>query len=367
MHLSIFKKSSLITFLFATAIVTGQETPSTLQQQDAEMPMTEENTMVPGYNASCRINVQRSYDFFISGSFTYWQPIQENMKLGVISNTTNPLDLVNGDEVDLDFDYKPGFKVGLGMNFDYDKWDTFIEYTWFRGTEQVDVNLDPNNTQVNLLPAWQIPNFLNPEYNIGSEKWKLRMDLIDWDLARCYNVGTELCFHPFLGLRGAIINQSIRVDYINITPSDLATWPSTFIHQTSDSWGIGPRVGLSLNWNLGKGFRLYGNGEMDILFTQYDLKSTQTSAVTVANRYIVNQNNANYLREHAELDLGLGWGTYFLSNQYHIDFSADYGFQVFFDQNMFRSIASAQAVGKSTMPNGNLYIQGLTVSVRFDF
>ena len=41
------------------------------------------------------------------------------------------------------------------------------------------------------------------------------------------------------------------------------------------------------------------------------------------------------------------------NNKYHIDLRADYGFQVFFDQNMFRS-APAFAVGKGIVPNGNL-------------
>ena len=355
-------KFTLIPSLIAASFIAGKETK-------IEMSKSNENKdqMAPGYNASYRINVQRPSDFFITGSFTYWQPIQENMELGVVSNTSHPLDLVHGKQVNLDFDYKPGFKVGIGMNFDYDKWDTFIEYTWFRGTEHVHKNINPNNLKVALLPAWQIPDFLDPKYNLGSEKWKLSMDLIDWDLARGYNVGTQLYFRPFIGVRAALIDQSVHVKYINENPTQFFIWPSTFITQKSDSWGIGPRIGLSSNWKLSKEWRIFGNAEFDILFTQYDLKNIQSSAVSVANRYIVHQDDANYLRAHSELKLGFGWGTYLSSNKYHLDLSADYGFQVFFDQNMFRSTASAQAVGKSTLPNGNLYMQGLTASARFDF
>jgi hypothetical protein len=348
-------RCSLIATLFAISSVTGQGTSSMCEPT------------VPAYNAPCRISVDQCTDIFVTGSFTYWQPVQENMQLGVVSDTTDPLDLVNGKEIDLDYDFKPGFKVGMGMNFDYDNWDTFFQYTWFRGTERVSVDLDPANTEVNLLPAWQIPEFLNPQYNVGSEKWKLRIDLFDLDLARSYYVGTKLCFRPFVGVRGAIIDQKVNVDYVNVTPSDLFIWPSTSVVQTSNSWGIGPRVGLSSNWNFCGGWRFYGNGELDILFTQYDVKSTQTSDVTVANRFIVRQHDLNYLRTHVELELGLGWGQYLSCNRYHLDFSAGYGFQVFFDQNMFRNTFSAQGVGKGTMPNGNLYIQGLTATVRFDF
>ncbi len=368
MHFITSAKFSLPAFLLAVSLLVGQETQSMHPEKEMGMSTSmRERKMVGCYNSSCRINLGNPCNVFVSGSFIYWQPIQENMELGVVSNTTDDLDLVNGDDVDLHFRYKPGFKVGLGLNFDYDHWDTFVEYTWFRATEHVEKNLDCNNPDIALLPAWQIPNFLNPQYTSGSEKWRLRMDLVNWDLARSYFVGKHLCFRPFIGLRGAFIRQNVDVDYTNVTPSDLLIWPSTCVNESSRSWGIGPRMGLSSNWNFCNGFRLYGNGDVDVLFTQYDLRSKQSSAVTTANRYIVRKDDANYLRTHLDLGLGLGWGTYLDCKKYHLDLSADYSFQVFFDQNMFRNTVSAQAVGKGILPNGNLYLQGLTVTARFDF
>ncbi len=354
-------------FLFATSLLFSEEALCPAHENNQMKSMEQCEQMAPGYNASCRVHVERPCDFFISGSFTYWKPVQENMKLGVASDNSDALDLVKGNEVDLHSKYKPGFKVGLGMHFDYDNWESVIGYTWFRGTEHVRKNLHTDSLNICLLPAWEIPNFLDPQYQSGSEKWKLRMDFLDWDVARNYHVGKALCFRPFLGLRGAVMNQRVDVKYINTSATYLAVWPSTFIKQKSDSWGIGPRVGLTSKWQFCNGWRIYGDAEVDVLYTEYDLKSIQTSAVTVANRYIVRQHNANYLRTHVQLDLGLGWGAYFACNKYHIDLFADYGFQTFFDQNMFRSTASAQAVGKSTLPNGNLYIRGLTANLLFEF
>ena len=164
-------------------------------------------------DACCRIQVERSYDFFTELSFIYWQPIQENMSLGVVSDSSSVNDIVNGDVVDLDFTYKPGFKVGFGMNFDYGMWDTFLAYTWLRGTQEASASLNPNNLSKGLFPAWEIPSFLNPTYSSGSEKWTLQLHLIDWDLGRNYAVGTELCLRPFIGLCAAIIDQDLHVDY----------------------------------------------------------------------------------------------------------------------------------------------------------
>jgi hypothetical protein len=322
---------------------------------------------MPGYNAPCRIDVKGTRDFFTFGSFTYFQPIQENMNLGVLSNTTNSADIVNGEEISLNFDYKPGFKVGIGMDTGYDNWDTLLQYTWFRGTFGVSRSLDPNNTDINLLPAWQIPSFLNPLYHFGTETWGLKLDLVDFELARGYSVGRKLCFRTFFGVRAAFIRQDIKVDYTNTNSSYLVIYPNTQIIQDTSSWGVGPRAGITTNWKFDHGFRAIGDGEIDILYTQYDTKTTETTEATFPNNYIVRKNNNPFLRTHLGLKIGLGWGTYFSNCRYHFDFLADYGFQAFFDQNMFHSAVGTFALGKSVSPNGNLYIHGLTITSRFDF
>ena len=360
-------KLSLILSLVAISSASADYSGSDTTKKETAASKTEKNQMQAGYDASCRIAIDRSYDFFISGSFTYWRPSQDNMALGAVSDNSGDLDLVNAKIKNLDFDYKPGFKVGIGMNFDYDEWDSFIQYTWFRGTEHASKDLDSDDPSTVLLPAWQSPSFLNPQYNSGSEKWTLNLDLLDWDLARSYHVGKRLCFRSFLGLRAAWIHQKVHVEYVNKNLAMAAIWPSTEVSQKADSWAIGPRMGLSSNWDLTGGWRLFGDVEFDILCTHYDLESTQTSDVSTPNRYLVDDDDANYLRMHTELNFGFGWGTYFCSNKYYIDLSAGYGFQVFFDQNMFLSTVSNTAFGKNIAPNGNLYMQGLTASLRFDF
>jgi hypothetical protein len=361
MNVSNFIKSSFAACILANVALSAQAAQDPkLDTQQSPKEMTE------GYNASCCIDVGGSYDFFASASFIYWQPIQENMKLGIVSTSTTT-DIVNGYEQELNFNFKPGFKVGIGLNFDNDNWDTGFEYTWFHATENTSVSLDDSNTNIGLLPAWQVPNFLSPQYHYGYEEWKLKMDLLDWDLGRSFLAGKNLCIRPSIGLRSAWISQDATVNYVNTNASYAFIWPSTDVTQTTTSWGIGPKMGLGTKWNIAHGFRIEGSGEVDVLFTQYNLNSNQISNLSAASGYTVNQDGVNYLRTHLDLELGIGWGMYFSDNKYHLDFSADYGFQVFFDQNMFRRAVSAQALGVSEIPSGNLYITGLTLSARFDF
>lgn len=338
--------------------------------QEAD-PAKKKIRLMPGYNASSRIEVDRSSDVFTSLSFTYWNPLQERMEPGIAGDTSDPLYILEGKMIDADFGFKPGFKIGLGINMDHDKWDTLFQYTWFRGTFDTNKSVDPTEDKV-IYPSWMVPFFTSPLFYNVKQKWELGMDLLDWDLAKHYKVGKALSCRTSFGLRAAWIRQNLSVDYLDAVPF-FAVTENVSVKQSSDSWAIGPRMGLTTDWLLGKGFRLYGTGSGDLLFTQYtNLKFLQeglnaSGDVVSGTVYSVKQRDLNTLKTHIELEIGLGWGTYFAKNKWHIDLSAGYNFQTFFSQNMFRVFSDANALGVNTAPNANLYMNGLTTNLRLDF
>jgi hypothetical protein len=325
---------------------------------------------VAAYNAPSYINVCRNKNVYFTGNFTYWSASEENLELGVLNDTSDAAFDLNGHMVTQNFGFAPGFQVGIGSNLSRDNWDVFAQYTWFRNTDTVTTSLDPAGTK-ELIPLWGKPEATNPSYFFGQEKWRLEMDLVDVELGRTYYVGTALTFRPCLSIRGAFIRQRVDTDYQNETTSFLGHH-NVSVTQKSNSWAVGPRAGLYSSWLVGRGFRVYGSGSGDILFTQYtqlDLTqeaTTSAGVVPAGGVSSLQENNVNYLRAHLDLELGLGWGTYYADGRYHFDLSAGYGFQVFFNQNMFRGFSDDLSLS-ATLPNGDLFIQGLTVSARFDF
>jgi len=343
--------------------------------------------MMAAYNAPARIDVRGAWDFYATGSFIYWQPTQENMELGIAvpngtialvstTATQNP-----GSVVNMNFNYKPGFKVGLGMNFDYDNWDGYAEYTWFHGT-----NSQSSNTQGDTGAIWLFgysPSVLNSGNfvaNAVSESWKLKMDFADVQLARSYYVGTKLSFRPFVGARGAWIRQ--RANYAASLNTALAfsqgtgtatSGRSVSSNQNSTSWGVGPSLGLDTNWMLGYGLRIAGKAETDLLYTRYTTRTSELAFTTATGAILgqeqVKQKHVAYLRPHANLEMGFGWGSYFDNNNWHFDLLATYGFQVFWNQNMFRHFTTTPTTSQaiSNVPNGDLYVQGLNLTARLDF
>lgn len=353
------------------------------------------------YNYPARVTTRCPWNVFFDASFIFWQPIQENMELAVVNTT--PLsaggllqsDTLGGTGLDfylvnMKFKYKPGFKVGLGGNFDYDNWDVHAEYTWFHNTQRQSTGT-PAVGQ--LLPTWGVPQdfagapvvAVAPLAQSASEKWRLGMDLIDLVMGRWCYMGTKLVIHPFSGARAAFIRQKANLSYGSNGAFTTATGATTLLQgagtfsvkEVSHSWAIGPEIGIDANWNLGSGFRLLGTAEYDLLFTKYTklylaqnwtpLAGVNTTASLPGPIY-AHQSKYIALRSHIDLEMGLGWGTYIDCNNWYLDFAATYGFQVFFDQNMFRFWAQDPIYGARTIsPHGNLYVQGLTVTARLDF
>lgn len=337
------------------------------------------------YNYPAAIQTRCAWNLSFDASFLYWQPIQENLEPGLASPNLPPFSIANPrvrDVINFDVDFKPGFQVSCGWKTDYDGWDTHAEYTWFHSTQHQFSNAPEGSY---LLPHWAAPaNEYSNVYNSANEHWNLKLDIIDADLGRCMYVGTKLVVRPYGGARAAWIRETVNVQYVNTgTPaaSAIAFLADNNVHMKSNSWALGPRGGIDANWNLGKGFRFFGNSSADILFTRYtkllrevtnEAFSTPVTTPPVGGTIAAltytattNQKNYNCLRTHLDIDIGIGWGTYWDCNNWYTDIALGYEFQVFFDQNMFRHVD--YTTGNSFTPNGNLYIQGLTAKFRLDF
>lgn len=367
---------------------------------------SDENPTIAAYNYPARIETQRPWNVFTEFSFNYWQPSQENMEVGELDKGTTESIATSGGKttsiatsdsfksIKMDFDFKPGFSIGVGYKFAHDAWDLFLKYTWFHNrnkkheTASNFVLFDANSE--NIAPTWGTPveTGENINFQFASEKWKLGMDIIDLDLGRWCYIGRKFTVHPILGARAVWIEQNVHVSYTNGFTSFTVDVPGLLgggflvanrkVHDTSHSWAVGPKIAVEMNWMLGYGFRLFGNGEVDLLFTRYSsIKEKSVTAGTVVgiidfipfNFELTDQTKGkdkkvDCLRTHLDLDLGFGWGTYLNKSKFYLDCAAEYTFQVFFDQNMFRHDVKDP---NSFIPNGNLYIQGLTVTLSFDF
>lgn len=345
--------------------------------------------LIPAYNAPSRPELRCSWDLYVKGSIIYWQAIQENMELAdeafYPTSFATSTAAVLYKTLNFDNKYKPGFKVDFGFKFGYDNWDLFAEYTWYHTNHMTTKAFAPG-VSIGGLPA---TGFTGPVllsrttgtdgilgtatdvFNTVTRQWKLKLDFIDLMLARNYFVGKKLTLRPAFGARAAYIRQSIILNQlsndtevgIDVTHA-LSLGTNNYSANKMLSWGYGLRGLLEVDYLLGGGFRMLGNGSFDLLYTRYNLTNNFNSpnlapSVLTASKQI--QKHADFLRPHAELEFGFGWGGCSCGGKWYFDIEAAYGFQVFWDQNMSLDPTD------TTLPANDLFLHGGRFSIRVDF
>lgn len=345
-------------------------------------PATLQAPTMAAYDAPSRTDTRCSWDVWVDASFTYWQPIQDNMEFALTQTTSlaNTSTIgVQGSAVQQGFDYQPGFKVGGGWAAkDHDQWDFASEYTWFRGSQHTKTNGDGTVVGSGLLPLVGVAGVLlnnthlnsyAQAYNTADSKWKLHMDFVDANMGRWHYVGMDFTMRPYVGARGAWIRQDRKVSFVNNGSTGGASGSAgTYtVRDGSHSWAVGPEVGFSSKWMVAEGFRFEGDAQADILYTQYTkIYHTESGTPVFQPAYAVDtkETKMGTIRTHLDLELGIAWGSYFDNNNWYIDLAATYGFQVFFNQNVFRALSNSE---QSRPTLANLYVQGLTFTTRLDF
>lgn len=324
------------------------------------------------YNAPHGIDLLCQWDITVSASFLWWEAKEDNLEPGTIENI-NENSQPNTKEFNqkqMDFQYKPGFKVGLGMNFDCDNWRIYAEYTYLRpsitGSANTLFPLPAELTSSNLSTKWIPPVDQAFSFNQISTDWDLSLDVLDLELSREYYVGRCLTFNTFAGLKAAWIGQQydVKLGALNDDPQQQA---SLISKNKTNNWGVGPRMGLGTNWLFCDGFRFFANGSASILYTKYTTNTINASLINsneVTTQTIdFKGDNICSLKPEADMTLGLGWGDFFCCSKWYFDLEVGYTFMVFWDQNQFQSFNNTywEAAG------GNLVFHGLTVTARLDF
>lgn len=335
------------------------------------------------FNAPSKIELLCQWDLTISASFIWWEAKEDNIEPGVIKAgvniSPNPTNYIPIQEQiiqsQMDYKYKPGFKVGLGVNYDCDNWRLYTEYTYLHpstsGSAVAEAPEDPI-TDSFISTKWWLLDVTEPgrDFNSISTTWDLDVDIIDLELSRKYYVGNSLTFNTIVGLKAAWVGQKYTTKMQELDP-DGAVYREK---NETENWGVGPRMGLGTNWVFCNGFRIFANGCASILFTKFTTDTINASlenaivATLPPLTYSANYRGVNYcsLKPEADMSLGLGWGDNFCCNKWYFDVEVGYTFMMFWDQNQFHTFVDGEN-DFYVRDEGNLILHGLTVTARVDF
>jgi hypothetical protein len=316
------------------------------------------------YNTSASIDVESSWDFYANGSFIYWYAREQGLECGLL--VPNNYTLNNVSIINFPFEYKPGFKVGIGTHFEYDDWNVYTQYTrlMFRKSTYMLTPLD----NFTIAPLWEDGFSLSasPKRDLNA-RWKLNFNVIDLECARPFYIGKKLSFNPHAGLRGGWIKQRFITAAAGVSP--LLTYNS---YNRSNSWLFGAKAGVDTNWLIGGGFRFLGNAAGSLSYQKFKVREFIDYYLTASGPSSAHTNVAFYknrvgqITPNIEGALGMGWDTYLDNKNWHFDISAAYEFTYYWNQNKMRSLRDADS-NFIDADAGDLMMHGLTLNARVDF
>ncbi len=350
--------------LAATSIFAAHEPPYTVPGKIYE---TTPQIITPSAGPS----VDHGIDAFITADFLYWTARMDGLSYVKTGMSNGSVNVIKGATKYPDWRWKPGFKVGLGLNLPHDGWDVYAEYTWLHSSAW-------NSTKDNkkgILPSWAIPplwDLARGEDTVLSARvnWKLQFNALDLSLGRNYFISKFLTLRLFIGFKGSWIDQDYFVSYPIIT-DELDSFLT--MKNDQDYWGIGLRSGLNTSWHLTQTWSFYGNLSLSALWGQFsvDRKDTRNDARNNGNpdrpplnttiTVINTQNDFHTIKGILELSIGMRGEWWFAEDRYHFLVQAGWEEQLWINHNQLIKIFVVQA------DHGDLILQGLTIKGRFDF
>lgn len=212
--------------------------------------------------------VKNGWDVYGIAAFTYWTAHEDGLAYSYIQDTSNVIaTTIAFTEVGIpSFDWRPGFKVGVGADSCFDGWDVFLDYTWFRSNSNTSsLNVDPNAT-TNVVDGYWLVNapairsliddisaslMLSPPntntfsfYESSSAKWGVQLNVFDLELGRNFFISRRLTLRPYVGLKGMWGRQRFNVEFTDFLESLGLFEGSSSMSNKIKNWGIGIRPGI---------------------------------------------------------------------------------------------------------------------------
>lgn len=293
------------------------------------------------------------YDAFLD--ILYWHASEIAPWSQSLTNTSPP-SIVDFHSVT--FGWDPGVRAGVGYKMNHDDWDTQFYYTWFQTSASDSIPLSSDNVLSIFIGAGLSVFAL---YKTANVQWNIDFNMFDWDLGRSLFVNKTLSFRPFLGIKGGWIHQRIDTHWEN--PDFLLLDISLVADEDLENnfWGVGPKMGVSSQWNFFKNrrntFGLFGDFQGAFQWGHWSFKDHfQNNLSEVIPCYIEPKDLGTLM---FGVTIGFAWDIA-CNTGIHVIARLSYEIQDWINQ--YQIFEAANAANRKS-----LYLQGGVLDLRCDF
>jgi hypothetical protein len=319
-----------------------------------------------------------------------WKANEDGLEYGTKMKAT-PLigqaSKTNTKLLDLEFEWNPGFCVGLGYLFNkFDYWTLNLDWTRIESRAHGRKSAQGIESQVGsvdtIIPAWV--NFLfvlRAGAKEASAHWHLDYNTVDLDLGRSFFLSKRFALNPYFGLRGARLDQHYHANYktVFILAQDAPPFKrNVFFRGKNKFFGFGLRGGAEALWHFNSHWHLFSQLSGNILYGRFsvDMKNLHDQGIgegEILPSPLDFTARESFWRTRLSFEeaVGLGWETFFNKNRYHVTVRASYELSQWLNQNeLFNTFYFRGQDTISSVPirnHGDLSFHGVRAALQFDF
>ena len=321
------------------------------------------DSLVNSYHPS----VKEGVNVWIDLSLLYWKPWERALvATNKESDVFTTVDFTKASVVHPHFEWDWGYRISSGYLFPSHLWD--VEGSWTHFASRVSQHRSSHGSPfIGMFPIWSLADDVIPgDYVFESNlKWKITLNILDLQFGRYLKTREWFDLKPYFGVRSAWIKQHGEITYeggmflIGIVEPGVSMNGTDFINMKNNYWGIGPRVGATPRFILGRGFSLRADAAISGLYGYFNIRQKETYLDTTRFSY---HKEPSRFRWIADAAAGIEWKKLFDRERYALSLQADWEYHLFFRQFELKKDDF------DLVPDGrNLSAQGITFSTRLDF
>lgn len=297
-------------------------------------------------------NVKDERTFFLEADYLLWRPQLEDatfaLKGGGTRNSGNGPATLNIDLKQPSFNLSSGVRVGLG-GYNSDSWDVGLKGTYLYSQSTKTIHTPSDNQLQQIIGQW-IPSIFGQGFK-GVAHWQLNFYVADFAIGREFFLTKRFAVHPFIGLRGFDIEQKLINNFTGIFQEGSTTAPTTVslkgnIKSYQNIWGVGPRLGLDLNFYLTNTWAFLGGLSGSLLYSNTHIKQKvfghrddeDNNFITLFPLSAKVKDHATFGRANLDAYFGLGWDKWFNQGKNRVAISAIFEASHWFQINQWVDI-----------------------------
>lgn len=312
-------------------------------------------------------------DFYMTADALFWRA--ENHGFSYAFNRTDTFSF-SGEIIRPDPKWRPGFRVALGLNTDYDHWDLLLNWTWYlnhSSETHARVGLTAG-TSLGFYPLFPIDDGGTASYKTVQASWDLTYDTLDFEMGRVFDATKTLSMRPAWGVRGVLLNQEFKDHFSGLlNVSDLNAMELRS-RGKNNYWGLGPRVGSKAEWRLAYGVSILGNLSGSLLYGQSQVETRVDTLQTIGaafGKYQDYTESFYQLVPTLQMMLGVQWGFRFHAEKRYFGFNVSWETNYWWNQFNV-PVASTTYSGGTNYPypstgNQPVTMEGATLNLQLDF